>query len=233
MVYIEIAVILMLTLVNGVLAMSELAIVSSRRSRLETMADSSRGARIALELIEDPSRFLSTVQIGITLVGVLAGAFGGVTLASRLGHWLDGFSAIAPYGSPLAMTLVVTAITYLSLIVGELVPKRIALANPERMAAALSPMMDRLSRIALPFVWLLKVSTDAVLRLFGLQRTKEATVTEEEVRSLIAAGTQAGIFVPQEREMIEGVMLMQIKDGVASIAENIICTQTSVREGAP
>jgi putative hemolysin len=206
MVYIEIAVILMLTLVNGVLAMSELAIVSSRRSRLETMADSSRGARIALELIEDPSRFLSTVQIGITLVGVLAGAFGGVTLASRLGHWLDGFSAIAPYGSPLAMTLVVTAITYLSLIVGELVPKRIALANPERMAAALSPMMDRLSRIALPFVWLLKVSTDAVLRLFGLQKTKEATVTEEEVRSLIAAGTQAGIFVPQEREMIEGVM---------------------------
>jgi putative hemolysin len=116
MVYIEIAVVLMLTLVNGVFAMSELAVVSSRRSRLEFMADSSRGARIALELIEDPSRFLSTVQIGITLVGVLAGAFGGVTLASRLGHWLEGFSAIAPYGSPLAMVLVVTAITYLSLI---------------------------------------------------------------------------------------------------------------------
>jgi putative hemolysin len=207
MVYIETAVILALTLFNGVLAMSELAIVSSRRSRLDTMAASgSRGARVALELIEDPSRFLSTVQIGITLVGIAAGAFGGATLAIRLGGWLNGLAGIAPHGNAVAMTVVVSAITYVSLLIGELVPKRMALANPERAAAALAPAMNALSRTALPLVWLLTTSTEAVVRRIGLQKARTAAVTEEEVRSLIAAGTQAGIFVPQEREMIEGVM---------------------------
>jgi putative hemolysin len=207
MIYIESAVILALTMLNGVLAMSELAIVSSRKSRLDTMAASgSRGARVALELIEDPSRFLSTVQIGITLIGVVAGAIGGATLAIRVGQWLDSFAVIAPHGNVAAIAIVVSAITYLSLIVGELVPKRMALANPERAAAALAPAMSALSRIALPLVWILKISTEAVLRRLGLQKVKTATVTEEEVRSLIASGTQAGIFVPQEREMIEGVM---------------------------
>jgi putative hemolysin len=207
MVYIETAIIVALTLFNGLLAMSELAIVSSRRSRLDTMAASgSRGARVALELIEDPSRFLSTVQIGITLVGIVTGAFGGATLAFRLANWLNGLSVIAPHGNAVAMTFVVSAITYLSLVIGELVPKRMALANPERAAAALAPAMNALSRAALPFVWLLKTSTEAVVRSIGLHKAKTATVTEEEVRSLIAAGTQAGIFVPQEREMIEGVM---------------------------
>jgi putative hemolysin len=207
MVYMETAVILALTLFNGVLAMSELAIVSSRRSRLDAMAASgSRGARVALELIEDPSRYLSTVQIGITLIGIVAGAFGGATLAIRLGNWLNGLAIIAPHGNAVAMTFVVSAITYVSLVIGELVPKRMALANPERAAAALAPAMNALSRTALPLVWLLKTSTEAVVRSIGLQKTRTATVTEEEVRSLIANGTRAGIFVPQEREMIEGVM---------------------------
>jgi putative hemolysin len=207
MVYTEIAVIMALTLLNGLLAMSELAIVSSRRSRLDTMvASGSRGARVALELIEDPSRFLSTVQIGITLVGVVAGAFGGATIAIRLGNWLNGLAIIAPHGNAVAMTAVVSAITYVSLVIGELVPKRVALANPERAAAALAPAMNALSSTALPLVWLLKTSTEAVVRSIGLQKAKTATVTEEEVRSLIADGTRAGIFVPQEREMIEGVM---------------------------
>lgn len=207
MIYIESAVILILTIFNGILAMSELAIVSSRRSRLETMAASgNRGARVALQLIEEPGRFLATVQIGITLVGVVAGALGSATLAIRLGQWLDGFEVVAPHGSAVAMTIIVSAITYLSLVVGELVPKRMALANPERAAANLAPAMNVISEIASPLVWLLKVSTDAVLRSVGLQKVKAATVTEEEVRSLIADGTQAGIFVPQEREMIEGVM---------------------------
>jgi putative hemolysin len=207
MVYIETAVILALTLFNGILAMSELAIVSSRRSRLDTMAASgSRGARVALELIDDPSRFLSTVQIGITLVGIVAGALGGATLAIRLGDWLNGLAVIAPHGHALAMTVVVSAITYVSLLIGELVPKRMALANPERVAAGLAPAMSALARAALPLVWLLTASTEAVVRRIGLQKTRTAAVTEEEVRSLIAAGTQAGIFVPQEREMIEGVM---------------------------
>jgi putative hemolysin len=207
MVYIESAVILILIVFNGVLAMSELAIVSSRRSRLDTMAASGdRGARIALELIEEPSRFLSTVQIGITLVGVMAGAFGSATLALRLGQAFNSFEIIAPHGDAVAIAIIVSAITYLSLIIGELVPKRMALANPERTAAALAPAMNMVSRIASPLVWVLTISTDAVLRGMGLQKAKAATVTEEEVRSLIAAGTQAGIFVPQEREMIEGVM---------------------------
>jgi putative hemolysin len=207
MVYIESAVILTLMVFNGVLAMSELAIVSSRRSRLDTMAASgNRGAQVALQLIEEPSRFLSTVQIGITLVGVMAGAFGGATLALRLGQAFNSFEVIAPHGDAVAITIIVSAITYLSLIIGELVPKRMALSNPERAAAALAPAMNILSEIASPLVWLLMISTDAVLRSMGLQKAKTTTVTEEEVRSLIAAGTQAGIFVPQEREMIEGVM---------------------------
>ena len=207
MVYVELFVVLALIVLNGALAMSEMAVVSSRRPRLDTMAAAgSRGARIALRLIDDPNRFLSTVQIGITLVGILAGAFGGATLAGRLGACLDRFPVVAPHGDALAIAIVVPAITYLSLIVGELVPKRIALANPERVAAALAPSMHALSRIAAPAVWLLRVSTEAVLGLLGLSGTRDAAVTEEEVRSMITEGTQAGIFVPQEREMIEGVM---------------------------
>ena len=207
MIILELLVVLALTVFNGVLAMSELAVVSSRRARLDHMAGSgNRGARAALKLIEDPSRFLSTVQIGITLVGILAGAFSGATLADKLGDWLDTFPFIAPYGDPVGIGLVVLGITYLSLIVGELVPKRIAMTNPERVASTVAPAMNGLSRIASPAVWLLKASTDTVLRLLGLRGEKEVTVTEEEVRSLITEGTQAGIFAPQEREMIEGVM---------------------------
>ena len=139
MVYIETAVILALTLLNGLLAMSELAIVSSRRSRLDTMAASgSRGARVALELIEDPSRFLSTVQIGITLVGILAGAYSGATLAEPLGAWLVGEGFSVPMANLLSIAIVVGLITYASLVIGELVPKQIALSNPERIAAAAS-----------------------------------------------------------------------------------------------
>jgi putative hemolysin len=203
----EALIVLLLILVNGVLALSELAIVSSRKVRLETMAAAgSSGARVALGLIEDPSRFLSTVQIGITLVGIFAGAFGGATLAEQLGAALDGVAWIAPRGEAVAFVIVVVVITYLSLVIGELVPKRVALANPERVAAFVAPAMRVLSKIAAPAVWLLKHSTDAVLALLGLGRDREATVTEEEVKALIAEGTQAGVFAPQEREMIDGVL---------------------------
>jgi putative hemolysin len=203
----ELAIALVLIGLNGLFALSELAVVSARKARLKTMADARRpGATAALALAEEPGRFLSTVQIGITLVGILAGAFGGATLAGRLGAWLDRFPVVAPHGDALAIAIVVPAITYLSLIVGELVPKRIALANPERVASALAPAMNALSRIASPAVWLLRASTEAVLGLLGLSGTRDAAVTEEEVRSMITEGTQAGIFVPQEREMIEGVM---------------------------
>lgn len=207
MLYIEMFFVLLLTLINGVLAMSELAIVSARRARLAHMAGrGNRGARLALELIDDPSRFLSTVQIGITLVGILAGAFGGATLANRLGDWLDGFAVIRPNGDVVAIGVVVVGITYLSLIVGELVPKRIALADPERLASIVAGPMNRLSYLAAPAVWLLKASIEPFIRLLGLTAAKDARVTEDEVKFLIAEGTRTGVFAPKEREMIEGVL---------------------------
>ncbi|MEQ9226866.1 MAG: hemolysin family protein [Parvibaculum sp.] len=207
MLYIELLIVLSLTVLNGLLAMSELALVSSRQARLEQMTrEGSKGARTALSLIGDPSRFLSTVQIGITLVGVVAGAFSGATLGARLGGWLSGFDLLAEQGDMAGIVIVVVAITYLSLIVGELVPKRIALANPEKTAALVARPMRMLSRAAAPAVWLLKHSTDSVLRLMGLTGSRDSTVSEDEVKSLIAEGTRAGVFAPQEREMIEGVL---------------------------
>ena len=207
MLSIEIAAVLALTLVNGLLAMSELAVVSSRKSRLEQLAaQGSRGARAALKLAEDPSRFLSTVQIGITLVGVVAGAFSGATLGQRLGAWLDTFAWLSPHGASVGTAITVIAITYLSLVVGELVPKRLALANPERIAALIARPMGALSTIAAPAVFFLQASTEGLIKLLGLSTTRESTVTEDEVKSLIAEGTEAGVFMPQEREMIEGVL---------------------------
>jgi putative hemolysin len=207
MFYLELFIVLFLTLINGMLAMSELAVVSSRKSRLEYLANQgSRGARTALRLIDDPSRFLSTVQIGITLVGIIAGAFSGATWGQRLGAWLNTFPLISPYGNSIGIGVTVVGITYLSLIIGELVPKRIALAQPERVASLVAGPMRGLSLVAAPAIWVLHVSTERVLRILGLTDTRETTVTEDEVKSLIAEGTQAGIFVPQEQEMIEGVL---------------------------
>jgi putative hemolysin len=207
MLALEIAIVAFLTLVNGVLAMSEMAIVSSRRVRLQALAQQgSAGAKTAIRLLDDPSRFLSTVQIGITLVGIFAGAYGGATLAAPLGAVLDRIPAIAPNGDRVAIAVVVAVITYGSLVVGELVPKRLALANPERVATVVAGPMAALSQIAGPLVWLLRVSVDAILRLLGTKARRAQIVTEDEVRSLIAEGTRAGIFAPQERAMIDGVL---------------------------
>lgn len=207
MLYLEILIILLLTAINGLLAMSELAVVSSRRTRLDQMARTgNRGARLALRLIGDPGRFLSTVQIGITSVGILLGAVSGATVAGRLGIWLDRFPIVTPNGDTIAIVLVVISITYLSLIVGELVPKRIAMNGPERVASAVALPMHLLSRVAAPAVWLLKTSTEALLRVLSLHESRVATITQEEVKSIIAEGTQTGVFVLQEREMIEGVL---------------------------
>ena len=203
---IETIVVLALIALNGVLAGSEMAIVSSRKGRLKHLAASSRGASAAVKLVEDPGTFLSTVQIGITLVGIVAGAYSGATLAGPLGERLNALPFIAPNGHAVAITLVVVLVTYLSLIVGELVPKRIALANPERVASLVARPMQVLALAAAPLVWLLRFSSDAVLRLLGIASVRDATVTEEEVKALIAEGTQSGVFEPQEREMIAGVM---------------------------
>jgi len=203
----EILVILVLVCLNGVLAMSELAVISSRRSRLQELVKRRhRGARVAVQLLENPTDFLSTVQVGITLIGVLAGAFSGATLAEELGGRLDAWPWLAPYGRPVAFALVVVTITYASLVIGELVPKRIALHDPERIAARLAPFMRGVAKVAAPAVWLLRISTEGLLGLAGLAGHRKMTVTEDEVRSLLAEGTRAGVFMPKEREMIEGVL---------------------------
>jgi putative hemolysin len=207
MLFFEIAVVFALTLVNGVLAMSELGVVSARKARLEGMAaDGSRGARAALRLKEDPSRFLSTVQIGITLVGIFAGAFSGATLADRLGNVLSAIPAIGHSGHEIAFFVVVVGITYLSLVVGELVPKRLALANPEAIAVMVARPMTILSKVAAPVVWLLRTSTETLLRLFGRRSERDETVSEEEIRAMIAEGAETGVFAAEEKEMIEGVL---------------------------
>lgn len=203
----EILIVLALTIVNGLLAMSELAVVSSRPARLKVLSDQgNKGAATAIRLAEDPGRFLSTVQIGITLVGVLSGAFSGATLGTRLSEWLgtQGFSPSV--SDTLGVGLVVVAITYLSLILGELVPKQIALRDPERVAARVAPAMSLMSKIGAPLVFLLDVSGKSVLALLGQKGESEEKVTEEEVRTIIAEAETAGVLERDEREMIAGVM---------------------------
>lgn len=203
----ELFVIFLLILLNGFFAMSELALVSSRRVRLQQLANRGhRGARVALRLQEDPGRFLSTVQVGITLVGILAGAYGGATLAAPLSQALASVGVLAPYSDAIAIGLVVIAISYLSLIVGELVPKRVALRHAEPIAAFVARPMGLLARIAKPLVWFLSVSTEFVLRVLRMQETPKEGVTEEEVKALIDEGTQTGVFAPAEKDMIHGVL---------------------------
>jgi putative hemolysin len=208
----EIGVIIVLVLLNGAFAMSELAIVSSRRSRLLAMQrQGSAGAEAALALADDPQRFLPTVQVGITLVGIFAGAFGGARLAGTLGEVLNSIPGVAPFGVEIAFTLVVIAITYLSLILGELVPKQVALRNPERVAVVVARPLTVLARFSLPVVWLLGKSSAFVLRLFGPARPGEQSVTEEEVKAVVAEGAQAGALETEERHMIERVLRLADK----------------------
>src|SRR5215208_5969151 len=199
----QIAVIVVLALLNGLLAMSETALVSSRKARLKQRAEGGdRGARAALRLAESPNRFLSTVQIGISLVGVLAGAFGGATLARPLADALRAVPALAPYAGPLAFGTVVVAITYLSLIIGELVPKRLALNGAEAVASRVAGPMRFLSAITAPAVWFLSISTEGVLRLLGAHQTGAPPVSEQEVEILMEEGAQAGVFEEEERDLV-------------------------------
>ncbi|MBB4002826.1 MAG: hemolysin family protein [Aurantimonas endophytica] len=204
---VEIAIILFLILLNGFFAMSELALVSARRSRLEQMAkEGRRGAKSALRLTEDPTGFLSTVQVGITLVGIFAGAYGGSVLAAPLAAVMVDWPLVGPYAETAAFIIVVVAITYLSLVFGELVPKRFALRRAEQIAAFVAPFMSLLARIGAPLVWLLRVSTEAVSSLLGSSGDNSGAVTEEDVRAMIAEGTVSGVFKPKERQMLEGVI---------------------------
>lgn len=204
----ELAILIFLVLLNGVFALSEMAIVSSRRPRLKAMADKGNvGAMVALRLLDDPSKLLSTVQIGITAIGVIAGAYGATSLADDLTPWVASLHpALMPQAGAIAFGIVIVFTTFLSLILGELIPKRLALAAPEPMAAAMAPVMALIERIASPLVWLLRFTTEGFLTIFGLNRTRQEDVTEEELQSLIVEGEKAGVIEEEEREMIQGVM---------------------------
>ena len=202
----EMLFVFLLILANGLFAMAEIAILSSRKVRLQQRAnEGDLRARAALELAETPNRFLSTVQIGITLIGILAGAYGGATIAHELAAQLERISFLAPYSHAISLGVVVLGITYLSLILGELVPKRLALNSPERIACALATPMRLVAVLAFPAVRLLSLSTEVVLRLLGVQPTAEPPVTEEEIKILIEQGTQAGVFEAAEQDMVERV----------------------------
>jgi putative hemolysin len=199
----EWAIILFLILVNGLFAMSEIAVVSSRKVRLGERADrGDRKAAAALELASSPETFLSTVQIGITLVGVLAGAFGGATVAEELGKLLEPYPRVAPYGEALGVGAVVLGITYFSLVLGELVPKRIALRNPERIASVIARPMKALARLSSPAVRLLTASSNFVLRLIPVRPSGEPTITEEEIKALMAQGAESGAFERAELDIV-------------------------------
>lgn len=204
---VEIIVIMVLIMANGVFAMSEIAVVSSRRARLQQRAeDGDHGASVALQLADQPNQFLSTVQIGISLIGVLAGAFGGATVAEEVASALQVVPQLAPYGESIGVIVVVLGITYLSLVIGELVPKRYALSNPEKIASRLARPMQMLSRFVAPIVSLLGVSTDLVLKIVAPRLPEKEAVTEEEIRVMIQEGTEVGVFEPAEEEMIGQVL---------------------------
>jgi putative hemolysin len=202
----ETVIVVLLLIANGLFAMSEIAVVSARKARLQQWANEGNAkARAALELANAPNQFLSTIQIGITLIAILAGAFGGATIGKKLAAALEALPFLAPYSHAIALGVVVLSITYVSLIVGELVPKRLALNSPERIAAVVAPPMHALSRLASPVVRLLSLSTDGVLRVLGVRPAVEPPVTEEEIRLLLEQGAQAGMFEAAEQAMIERV----------------------------
>jgi len=204
----QLFIILLLVLFNGVLAMSEIAVVSARRGQLREKAEAgSRGAQMALGLAENPNRFLSTVQIGITLVGVVAGAFGGTTVGRQLGEWLAEVAPItAAYSEPLGIGLIVLFTTYLSLVLGELVPKRLAMQFPDAISSRIAVPMSRLSALAAPLVWLLSFSSDTVLRLMGIDPNAEPSLSDAEVVNMVKEGAHEGVFEPHEADMVRGVL---------------------------
>ena len=203
----DIVLLLCLILLNGVLAMSEIAVVSSRKSRLQRLADDgSPGAASALELSNEPSSFLSTVQVGITTVGILSGAIGEAALADPLAAWLAGFPLLADHAKGIALTLVVIMLTYFSVVIGELVPKRLGLLAPETIASLVAPPMNVLSRAARPLVWLLSSSSSLLLRLISARRSEEPPVTNDEINVLMGQGAEAGVFHESEQVLVSNVL---------------------------
>ncbi|RRB06766.1 hemolysin family protein [Larkinella rosea] len=201
----ELAIILFLVILNGVFSLSEIALVSSRKARLETDArNGDRRAEEALKLAESPNRFLATVQIGITLIGILTGIFSGDSLTDQISAFVSKFPLLQPYANSIAVTLTVILITYLSLVLGELVPKRIGLSNPEGIAKFMAGPMNMLSKITAPFISLLAFSSDLIIKILNIKPNASA-VTEEEIKSLIQEGTSGGVIEEIEQEIVQNV----------------------------
>jgi len=207
MLAVELFVVLALTLLNGFFSMSEMAVVSARRARLEAMAEAGHsGAARAAELSKDPSRFLSSVQMGITLIGIASGAFGTATLGQKLADFLGTFPLLGNYAEPIAYSTVVVLITFLSLVLGELVPKRIALAYPEAVASRVAKPLALIGDVGRPVVNLLSFSSALLLTALRVPQTRDQTVTEEEVHTILEEGTESGIIDPAERAMVREVI---------------------------
>jgi len=203
---IEISIIILLLIINGIFAMSEIAVVSSKKFRLSQWAkNGNKKAQLALNLANEPDKFLSTVQIGITLIGIFAGAFGGAKLTESLADFLNGFQMISEYSEGIALAVVVLFITYLSLIIGELVPKRLGLQNPEIIASNIAGPMIFLSKIANPIVFVLANSTGIFLKIFRIKKSDQVVITEQEIKELMRQGTQAGIFEKSEQELVQNI----------------------------
>src|SRR5690348_15441060 len=208
----EILIVLLLILLNGLFSLSELALVSARRARLAVLEHKGvAGAAQARALAQDPQRFLPTVQVGITLVSMLTGVFGGARIANDLKIWLSGFPGMASVAETLSLALVVVVTTYLTMVLGELVPKHLALRRPEVAAAKVAPAIAFVARVSGPIVWLLNLPSAGVLWLFGVHRVPRQTVTEEELKALLVEGTQAGVLESEERDMIERVLRLADK----------------------
>lgn len=242
----DLLIILALILLNGVFALSELALVSAKRLRLEKLSgEGSRGARIALQLAEEPSNFLSTVQVGITLISIFNGAFGEASLVSKLVPQVQTVALLAPYAHELALGLVVLGITFASIILGELVPKRIAILYPERLAALVAPPLRSLSLLMKPFVMALSLTTDFIMKLLGMSQPRDEVPTTEDITGMIKEGTEAGVFEKTEYDIVSRALrldqrrlkalmtprvdleLLDIDAGVAATLEQVAASKYS------
>ncbi|MHC1777901.1 MAG: hemolysin family protein [Lentimicrobium sp.] len=202
----EILIISLLLMLNGLFAMYEIALVSSSKARLETLSQKGdKRAKTILRLLQEPEKILSTIQVGITLIGIVSGAFGGIALSDDLASVLVNYPLIQPYAGSLSVVIVIGLITYFSLVIGELVPKSLALSNPEKIALVLTPFIVFLTKLAFPFVWLLTVSTVLVKKLLGLNAATERTITEDELKFLLKQGSDQGVIDEQETQMIKDV----------------------------
>ncbi|MBL0340116.1 MAG: HlyC/CorC family transporter [Bacteroidetes bacterium] len=202
----EILIILFLILLNGVFAMAEISMVSSRKSRLESAAKKGdAAAKKALALSQNPGKFLSTVQIGITLIGILTGIYSGQKIESDLQLYLNGFEVLKPYSASLSIAIIVVVLTFFSLVLGELVPKRIGLINPESIAKTLAYPMYIISIIAAPFIWLLTFSSDLILRTFNIKKSSDSHLSEEEIKAIIMEGTETGVVQEIEQDIVDNV----------------------------